>query len=385
MPNELQQQCSLEYVDPSSPPHLNCQNQTEPCPGYAVEGICLRVQEVRPGDVVILEGYNFFSIDAKVRLEAKAPGTTRREVETHVCGDLVTPVAEIVDDVEKIIADCRVKDILTFQIPNDLPEGIYAFRVVVPNNTGISDPELLSKDQFIRVIPPETARFQIASEELICVENTDGPGSDEVGIKVLAIPIGLDFTPGEIISNNFRFNEVDTGDPPFNMRRILFRHDSPIAGVSMAIIGFEVDDEDLYEEQIQGFIDAFVEVSGSEWQVLADSLAAVGGAIAFAAGAGGWAGAIAAAIALAVLIFVALWAPADLIIEDAARFTTLNLSELTSPNYPTPLRAEFTAPGDIRVIIEPISKDVQYRESRHYRSEDEDSRYTITLRYNRLA
>ena len=52
---------------------------------------------------------------------------------------------------------------------------------------------------------------------------------------------------------------MDSGDSR-DMSRVLFQQ-SNIAGVSMIIIGFEVDSEDFYEKQITDFADAYVEVS----------------------------------------------------------------------------------------------------------------------------
>jgi len=85
-------------------------------------------------------------------------------------------------------------------------------------------------------------------------------------------------------------------------------------------------------------------------------------------------------------VFVALWAPADLIIEDAAGPTALDLLQLTSVNFPLPLPSEHVTPQGIKAKVTPLDKiPHQYRELREYTSDDEDSRYEIVLRYNRLA
>ena len=55
-----------------------------------------------------------------------------------------------------------------------------------------------------------------------------------------------------------------------------------------------------------------------------------------------------------------------------------------NPNFPAPSPAQYTTPGDIRVSVETESKDLQFRERRIYRSDGEDSRYRIQLRYNRV-
>lgn len=385
-PDEVQQQCTLEVVNGQV--QTNCQVQTEDCPGNEIEGTCLRVPEVRNGEAVTLQGVNFFNTDARVRLEAKPPGSVSREVEAHVVGDVTTPVTETVDGFERTIADCRVEDILTFRIPGDLPPGIYGITVIVPNNTGLSgfgDEIESPRTQFIRVVPPDTATFQIASETLDAVKETSPAffGSDEVGIRVLVIPIAPDLTPGDVIEHNFEFGDVDSGESRA-MSRTLFQQ-SNVGGVSLSIVGFEIDDRDVFEKQIQDFADAYVEILRSNWNAIAGGVGATGGLVALALGlSNAWATAIAAAVTLAINIFVALWAPADLIIEDAAAFTALDLGSLTSANFPAPEARGFTSAGGIDVRIEPVSKGVQYTERREYRSGEEDSEYHITLRYNRF-
>lgn len=388
-PDELQQQCTPEVVDDQV--QLNCEVQTEDCPGNAVEGTCLRVSNVNPGDAVILKGVNFFNVEAKVRIVAKPPGQTTREVETHVCGDITTPVTEIVDGSERTIADCRVQDTLTFRVPDDLPVGIYGITVIVPNNTGLpgfGDEIQSNSVQFVNVVPPESATFQIASETLHAVKETSPAsfGSDEVGIRIVTIPVALDLTPGELVEHKFEFGDVDS-DESRDMSRVLFQG-SNLAGVSVTIIGFEIDSRDAFENQIQTFTDAYVDILKKEWEFIAAAVAAAGGIGALKGL--GLKGIIIIAIALAIVlvinIFVALWAPADLLIEDAAAFTTLDLAALTSPNFPPPAVIEFTSAGDIEVKIESVSKGAaQYTERREYISDDEDSEYHIILRYNRLS
>jgi hypothetical protein len=128
-----------------------------------------------------------------------------------------------------------------------------------------------------------------------------------------------------------------------------------------------------------------VEILKSNWNAIAGGVGATGGLVALALGlSNAWAAAIASAVTLAINIFVALWAPADLIIEDAAAFTALDLGSLTSANFPAPEARGFTSAGGIDVRIEPVSKGVQYTERREYRSGEEDSEYHVTLRYNRF-
>ncbi len=390
-PEELQQVCTPEVQNGEVV--LNCQIQTEPCPGRSTQGTCLRVPEVRPGDGIQVEGLNFFNVETRIRLTAKSPGTTIREVPAHVCGDIDTPAVDPATGI--VIADCRVHDVISFSLPADLPAGIYSVEVIVPNNTGLPGFEnefFVSPAQFIEVVTPVDATFQIATE-LLRAEKETAPaffGSDEVALRIEVIPLSADLTPGEIAEHKFPgeddpiFGDVDSGEER-SINRVIFRQGNT-GGVAIAVVGFEVDDEDVFQKQITSFHDAFAEVAKSNWQAIADSLGALAGTIAAALGASGWAAAIAAAIALAFLTTVAIWAPADLIIEDAIGLSNLDLSRLTSAAFPAPAEREFTSIEGIRVTIEPLNKGAaQYRERRRYQSSDEDSDYRMTLRYNRLT
>jgi hypothetical protein len=387
-PEELQQQCTLVPIDtdgdgvPDSS-QLSCSNTVSPCVGTEVEGVCLRIPEVRAGDIVKLVGVNFFT-DAKVSIQPNGFAGTTHLVDAQVCGDLETPVSEIVDGVSRDITDTRVKDQLAFALPAEIQSGVYRITVTEPNNTGVGPAgDLLSNVEFIRVIAPPSAVFSIASERLFCKEQTSGEwGDDEVGIRVLTIPIGLDGLPGALQEQKFRFGDLETGDDR-DMTRVLFDGNN-ISGLAMAILGHEVDSEKAYREQVEGFIDAFVFVVKELWDELGTGAAAA--AIKkLVSGLSGWAIAIAAAVALAIVIFVALWAPADLLMEDTLGLTALDLDILTSANYPAAPIQITRSPGGIKVTATTESKTVEYHQRRSYRSDDEDAVYDIILRYNRLA
>ncbi|MQA92812.1 MAG: hypothetical protein GEU90_21750 [Gemmatimonas sp.] len=388
-PEEFEQVCTPEVVDGEV--EVNCEVQTEDCPGHLLGGEgggCLRVPDVRNGETVVLEGINFFNIDATVGLRAKAPGTATAEVDAFVCGDQETPATEEKNGVEVPINDCRVQDRLTFQVPDELPPGIYEARVVVPNDTGVenTDPIFSSPEVFIRVVPPVTAEFQIATEELRAEKETSPAwfGSDEVGIRILSVPILANNTLGSMNRLDVRFGDVDSGEVR-SMASVLIQ-ESGLSGVSIAIIGFEIDSESAFENQIDSFTDAFVDILKQVWDAIKEE---VGGAVAGIVKKFGVKGiiaiVIAAIIAVAIIALVALWAPADLIIEDHIGLSVLELATLTNANFPAPPEEEFTSTGGIDVKVVPVSKGVQYRERREYRSDDEDSDYRITFRYNRLS
>ena len=95
---------------------------------------------------------------------------------------------------------------------------------------------------------------------------------------------------------------------------------------------------------------------------------------------------IAIAITLAVDLIIALWAPADLIIEDPTGYALLDLAERTGADFPAPTTPPCSTEGGIDVKVAPVEKiPLQYRERREYASSDEDSRYAIVYRFNRTA
>lgn len=393
-PAELQQRCHV--VLENGEPKQVCEIQTTDCPGADLIGACLRVQEIEGGSSVLLEGVNFSSVDTRVRLTDVATFSIVRDVDAHVCGDTETPLTEIVNGAEVLIVDCQVHDRLTFRVPDDLPPGLYEFQVMVPNVANVPGwgDTLFSDGERLTIIPPSTARFQIASERLLCRDETSPArfGSDEVGLKFLAVPLFPDLTGGEPQSPNggqpLRFGDVDSGDTR-GLDHLLFAHQQPILGVALSVLGYEVDGEEAFEKQIESFTEAFVDILKDQLKFLMDHLKEVGSVIAKLASAG-WAGLIAGAIGVAVVlaidVIVAIWAPADLIIEDIIGPTIADLVQLTSVNFPLPLPSEHVTAQGIKVKVTPLEKiPQQYRERREYVSDDEDSRYEIELRYNRVA
>jgi hypothetical protein len=393
-PDELQQNCHV--VLEGDEPKQACEIQTTNCPGHDVGNLCLRVQEIEAGKAVLLEGANFSSVDTKIRLTDVATFTIVRDVDAHVSGDEETPLTETIDGVDTLINDSRVHDRLSFRLPDDLPPGLYDFQVMVPNEGG--DPgwgNTLFSDglRYIMVIPPSTARFQIVSETLHCKSQTNGEwGSDEVGIKIFTVPLFPDLTIGPVHEVNggqpIRFGDVDSGETR-TMDHLLFSHTQQILGLALSVRGFEIDGEEAFEKEIEGFTEAFVDIMKDQIDYLKENWEKVKDIVSGLAGLG-WAGLIAGAIAVAVVlaidVIVALWAPADSIIEDALGPTFSNLVQLTSVNFPLPMPSEHSTPQGIRVKVTPLEKiPQQYRERREYISDDESSSYEIVYRYNRLA
>jgi hypothetical protein len=396
LPSEIQQDCAPQIVNGQA--EVVCHVRTTNCPGNTISSVCGRVLEIAQGDGVVLKGVNYFSIDAKVRFSDKQTGLPVRDVDTHVWGDVTTPVTEVINGKTVLINDCRVQDRLTFQIPVDLAPATYQIQVVVPNITGISafGTELVSNAEFITVIVPATARFQIVTETINCREETSPAwlGSDEVGLHTLSFPMDLNLQPIQPLQEQ-KFTDIqdidfDSGTHR-DITRIVFTHDQPILAMVMSVMGYEIDSQRAYNQTITSETDYFIDVVKKEAAFIGAAIAALGGASALTSL--GWTGAIVAAIAavitLGVDIVIAIWAPADLIIQDTLGLSITDLANLTSANEPAPAPATFTTEGGIVVnvnkTIPPLKLPLEYHETREYVSADQDSRYEITYRYNRVA
>lgn len=388
-PDEVAQDCTMTLVD--GVPQVTCTVRTDNCNGPQVPGLCLRIPEARAGDAVLLQGVNFFSLDAKVLLLPKSGGAPVT-VATHVFGDMETPVQETVDGQQRLVNDCRVKDRLSFRLPEDLAAGDYEFEVQVPNVTGIPQfgDKLVSNRETLRVTVPDSARFEIFAEELICRDETTprSLGSDEVGLRFLALPLMADLSTGTLQATSRRFGDVDSGDTR-RIDRTVFRSEAPILGVAMSLLGHEVDGEDAYENLVTSTGDIFVDLVKEQAEYIKGALAAAGISLAKLATLG-TTGAIVIGIAIAVVLvidlIVAYWAPADLLIEDPGGYGLQDLVERTSAAFPAPAVAPFTSEQGIRVTVTPQDKlPLQYRERRDYHAPEEESRYAVICRFNRTA
>ena len=210
-----------------------------------------------------LEGVNFSSVDTKVRLTDVATFTIIRDVDAQVCGDDETKLTEIINGVEVPIIDCRVHDRLTFRVPDDVPPGLYDFQVMVPNVAQVPGwgPVLFSNAERdcggSSLDRPVSDRHRAAD----CPEETapESFGSDEVGIRILGVPLFPDLTSGEVQQPNggkpIRFSDR-------RQRRIAddgtsaLRAPATDCGAILSIMGFEIDGEEAFEKQIDGFSDA---------------------------------------------------------------------------------------------------------------------------------
>lgn len=398
LPSEFHQDCTPIIVN--GQPQVVCQIRANNCPGNMIQGAaCARVVEVAAGDSLTLQGVNYFSTATKVRVTDRETGQTIRDIEAHVWGDVDTPVTEVVDGRTVLINDCRVQDRLTFVVPQDFAPGTYQIQVFVPNITGKPElGEFLNSDgEFIQVVLPPTARFQVVTEKILARRETAPAflGSDEVGLQTLSFPLFADGTFGEPQEEKFK----DIRDVDFNsgtsrdITRLVFQHDQPLLGMAFSIAGFEIDSERAFNQLITSRMEFFVDLIKQQAKFIGAAITAAGGLSAFTklGSIAGWVAGIAAAITLAVDVVVALWAPADPIIRDSFGFSVIDLDRLTSASFPAPSPASFESEGDggisvnVNTTIPPEKLPLQYRETREYVSSTEDSRYEITYRYNRVA
>jgi len=396
LPEETQRDCTA-VVD-GEEVTWDCENKQPPCDGYQLGNSCLAVPIVQAGTSVTIEGVNFFDIEAKIKFRRKGNTSPFSEVDAFVYGDVDTPVTEIIDGEERLITDHRVRDKIFFTIPATTEGGIIEFFVSVPNSSGFSGPGfsdfLTSKSQYLEVIPGPDTRYQIVTEELFAKKETSPSwaGSDEVGIRVLSIPIFANNNLGNIQDYDFRFGDVDSGNRRDMNNRVVFSHTNPVSELVLSVIGFEIDSNDAYNEQINEWTDLYIEYVKDIWNFILGS-AVIGALLSKAAGAGFWgyvAIAGAALVTLAIAAFVALWAPADLIIDDYMSYSQLDLGRLTNVNVPAPSANPSTtlqtSSGGIKLRIMENSKSAnEYREERGYLSDEEDSWYTIKFRINRIS
>lgn len=393
LPAEIQQDCVPKIVD--GQPQVVCQVRTTNCPGISLGSVCARVPDVALGDGVALQGVNYFSVDAKVRFTDSVTKTAVRDVDAHVFGDIDTPV---IDGNSVLINDCRVNDQLTFRVPDDLAPAVYEIQVVVPNITGINalGTELVSNIEYINVIPSATARFQIVTEMILARKETSpaGLGSDEVGLHTLAFPMDLNFQPiGDLQEEKFKdIQDVDfDSGTRRDITRIVFKHDQPILGMLMVVLGDEIDSQRFYDKEVTSQTDFFLDLLKREAAFVGAAITALGGASALTSLGpyGAIAAAIAAAITLGVDLIITLWAPADPIIRDSIGLSVNDLATLTSANAPAPDPRTFSTENGIVVnvnkTIPPVKLPLEYHETREYVSDDQDSRYEITYRFNRIT
>lgn len=395
LPEEFQQICTPR--ENQGKIKWDCKTQKTPCDGYSIDRVCLKVPQFQAGTSVTLTGMNYFNIEAKVELKLQNAPTQPIAINAFVYGDTTTPKYETKRGKQLLIADSRVQDKIFFTVPENTPSGIYEIKIAIPNNSGLSGPGIFdtmySIPQYIEVVPPNTSRFNIASERLYCRDETgrfDWTGSDKVGLQFTAIPILSDLSIGNFQQKKFRFDDVDSQEQR-TMEGVLFSNTKPIAGVILSITGHEIDGKAAYRESMEEWTDIFIDLVKEQWKLITGSAAAM--ATIKKLTELGFYGYLTIAIGLLVITAIdfiySLWASPDLIIEDIISLSANDLGRLTSINFPAPIANSnntiYTTPGGIDVRLFYTGKvPNEYTEERAYISKKEKSWYNVRLRYNRI-
>ncbi len=386
LPNEVQSDCSA-----NTDGDVICQTVVFPeCDGTIGAGnTCLVIPTAQQGQSLTMQGFNFFSVDAEIVLSLVG-GTKRVSLPAFVCGDLSSNA--------EADADCNVNDLVTFTIPTDLAAGRYQVDVVMPNSAGSFASDFRNKP-LLDILPSADTRFELVADNLNCLEESGFTSffSDTIDLTILTTEISPDGSLGGLNKMHLRFNDVDTGEQR-SISKTLFS--GPLQGtIAMSIIGFEVDGEQAFIDQIDNFQDAFVslldgivgKIGGKVGTAIGAGIGElIGGAIAVSAGA-----AIGAVVTAAIIATVALWLPADLALEDTDGINGIDFSQRTSLNFPNPEQRKFSSTGGVRVTVEACEdteerdfalcsdqakQASEYLERRQYNA---DSRYELTFRYRR--
>lgn len=432
--HEFSRTCKQDTSKPVEPNkfHLICENEKAhvftggfggiaPCHGeprynFSQSGttFCLKIPEVVPGDSVTLKGLNFFSLNSKVLLKKiDGPFEDIPPINCTVLGD---------QDTADNIHTCQVGDLITFTIPEKVkdkqglneipvPPGRYSVQVQVPNDigyspsTGPAPSEYLSNTVWLDMLVPTTETFRFFTDSAFCHEETDGPGSDEPWFQAFTakfVPSGSG-TGGVTLSADgqiqiMKAEDVDSGESiSFSAPNLFQGSFQRGEAFAIAVIGLEVDSEDAAEKQIKDFGDAYLEywksfftqtLVGADVGIVLELIRlgiATGKAIAI-----GVAGLVAVAL---IGVLYALWAPADPIAIDFIILSAVGLHDMTNPQKPVPppysrsfgelglsVTPQQTKPED----IQPGGTNRTYSEDHTYTSSEEDSKYRLTYRAQRM-
>jgi hypothetical protein len=430
---KIQANCSRQHPAPV-PPGTLIGNYCEGGRDYTHNNDCVRIPAQRAGGSLKLRGFNFITPTVKVRFVLTSNPSVKFEQVCTVWGDQETPVK---DETAHTIVDERVWDWIDVSIPGEnpaqpgapLPPGIYSIQVFVANTTNAmfdsaTPPELASNTLLLRIEPDANVKYLVWSERGRCNRETPGLGDDEIWWDAFVghlvpneVPVPTTGASGLQLKSLERkefprgpWEDMDDGESAGAYNRDIF---GPAAfelyGVAaVAIIGFEVDDEDAAKDQLQGFGNAYWEANKGivtlslGFEGLAGTILKIAGAtltqaiIVLA---------IIAAIALIGAAFWAAWAPADLIALDLFVLDAFSAWDMTDPDKPLPVdtqrffgddtgRESISAIGDRLITVteralpklhNPGDAAATWVQETTYESpeDSEDSSYTLEFRLAR--
>lgn len=408
--DEYESHCTTS-VDPATQAvSRSCVKETWPnCTGSSSGGYCLRVPEARVGQSADIVGFNFFSENVKVRLRKRDKPSLVLDIDALVCGDAKTPV---LDNDGQVIVDARVRDRVSFAVPEHMPDGvspiepgIYEVEVVVENTAGharsdgvipttYSTASIAVARPLLKILPSVDLDYWVRVSDAHCYDTTDGEwGSDEIRLTAtigrFAMSGGKAVVDNRVSQMPDVMTDVDAGDH--------FRPDWDLIGNSIAgerlagstvigLIGYEVDSDDAWQEQITNWTSAFKKALAAIWDAIKDKVGEIGKAL--------WslgikAGAIAAAVAVVAIIAIAAiwaaWAPPDRMLLDLIVLDEEQLWFMTEATAPLPAAREERY-DDVRVTVEPETRFLnEYVEERRYHCDSEGSDYGLVFAYRRCS
>lgn len=413
--DEFEATCTPTFDPLTQKLDVNCVPKLPPCeiPEQAVSGQCLAVASSLPGSRVELEGFNYTSLQCKVRLTGPMNALQGVQVieiaDVDVYGDTTTPVLDDRGEVSfKGVADKLAFDVPTLDASGqlDIEAGVYTVEVIVPNTVGYVDswggsrPEFISNLAYLRVRPKEGTSYHIWSDQVHCYQETQGePLSDEVVTKAypaLFGEAGYEVLPPVRVD----WDGADSGDTHTWSWQLLGSATAPVAvtgGAVFGVIGWEVDSYDAFQDALLSYDAAFTRY----WEIVWEGVSGVVGALGGVAGIVGlitklasywWVALVVAAVIVAVMLIVGLiwaaWAGPDRIFFEVFMKTEDELYRLTHPLSPTPSPTPSTATAEglyVEVLPEPKTQFYLYSEERRYSCFQEQSVYGVRVNYLRKS
>jgi hypothetical protein len=327
---------------------------------YNFGGECLRIPVQQAGGAIRLRGFNFITSPVTVTLKRRDDPHRPPVVQECVAfGDRKTP---LLDGDGKVIADMNVRDYIDVPIPSEdpahvgapFPAGLYDISIDV--NDDVTDPNhpVLrgSNSLVLRIDPNPNVRFHLRSDRGRCVTETSGPGDDEIWWDAIVGHFAPNATPiQDVYRREFPRSEWE-GMEDGKVTTYACDIWGPAAFeregvVCVAIIGLEVDSESAAREQLQGWLNAYIEglkaIADAAFSLESSSVGLANLAVkagvatartAFTASL--IAAGVIAGLTLISVGFWAAWAPAELVALDIFTLDAATAADHTDPQRALP-------------------------------------------------